>query len=51
MIYKKYVETNNKFLTAYDPNKPTSYIIYLHNNNLYGQFMMQIATTEVIKLD
>ena len=29
-----YAKYRNKFLQLYDPNKPTSYIIYLDANNL-----------------
>ena len=40
MICKGYAEANNKFLKSYDINKPTSCIIYLDANNLYGYSMM-----------
>ena len=36
MICKDYPEVNNKFLKSYEANKPTSHIIYLDANNLYG---------------
>ena len=31
MIFQGYAEANNEFLKLYDPNKPTSHIIYLDN--------------------
>lgn len=40
MNCKGYVEGTNKFLKSNEPNKPTSYIIYLRANNLYGHSMM-----------
>ena len=40
MICKGYAEANNKSLKSYDINKPTSCIIYLDANNLYGYSMM-----------
>ena len=42
MICKGYAEANNKFLKCYDASKPTSYIIYLDANNLFGHSMMQL---------
>ena len=48
MICKGYVEANNKFLKLYNPNKPTSYIIYLDANNFYGHCMIQPLPTEII---
>ena len=38
-------EANNKFLPDYDPNKPTSYIMYLDATNLYGYAMQQPLPT------
>ena len=34
-------EANNKYLTDYDPQKETSYLLYLDANNLYGWAMSQ----------
>ena len=45
MIYKGYAEANNKFLKSQDAKKPTSYIIYLGTNNLYGHSMIQFLPT------
>ena len=30
------------------PIKPTSYIIYLNSNNLYGNFLMQLLLTQIL---
>ena len=35
-ISKRYGNANNKYLTSYDPKKPTKYITYLDQINLYG---------------
>ena len=48
MIWKDYTEAKNKFLKLYDANKPSSYIICLHGNKLYGIFMMQLLPTEML---
>ena len=34
-IYKKYIKGKNKYLTSYDPKKPTKYITYSHKSNLF----------------
>ncbi|KFM67681.1 hypothetical protein X975_16856, partial [Stegodyphus mimosarum] len=41
MISHRWAEANNKYLPHYDPSKPSSYIIYLDANNLYGWAMSQ----------
>ena len=50
IICKGYAEANNIFLKSYDANKPTSYIIYLDANNLYGHSIMQLLPTEIFNL-
>jgi hypothetical protein len=40
MISKRHVEANNKYMGAqYDTSKPSTYILYLDANNLYGWAM------------
>ena len=41
-ISKRYAHANNPYMKElYDPSKPTTYIIYLDANNLYGWAMSQ----------
>ena len=40
-ITKRYAESNNKYMTNYDPEKDDKYIEYLDANNLYGWAMTQ----------
>ena len=35
-ITKRYVRANNKYMSDYDSNKPSTFITYLDKNNLYG---------------
>ena len=47
-ICKGYVEANNKFLELYDPNKQTSYIIYLDANDLYEDSAIKLFLTKIL---
>ena len=38
---QRYAKANNPYLNVYDPEKETSYILYLDANNLYGWAMSQ----------
>ena len=48
IICKSHDKANNEFLKSHDANKPTSYIIYLDPNVLYGHSMIQILPTEIL---
>lgn len=41
MCSKRHVKANHKYLDTYDPSHPSSFIIYLDCNNLYGYSMCQ----------
>ncbi len=36
VIFKKYAKANNKYLSDYNPEEPSTYISYLDANNLNG---------------
>ena len=38
-IAKRYAKANNKYMSDYDPKKPSTFITYLDKNNLYGWTM------------
>ena len=40
-ITKRYVKANNKYMSDYDPKKPSAFITYLDKNNLYGWAMSE----------
>ena len=42
-------KANNKYMTGYDPQKPSKHIMYLDTNDLYGWAMSQCLPTGVFK--
>ena len=45
MVSKRFTKANNPMVEGYDPDKPTTYIMYLDANNLYGWAMSQALPT------
>ena len=45
MVSKRFAKANNPLCAGYDPSKPTTWIIYLDANNLYGWAMLQPLPT------
>ena len=48
-IAQRYAEANNKYVTNYNPDKPSTFIQYLDANNLYGWAMSQSLPTHGFK--
>ena len=48
-IAQRYAEANNKYMTNYNPDKPSTFIQYLDANNLYGWAMSQSLPTHGFK--
>ena len=40
-ITKRYAKPNNKYMSDYDPNKPSIFMTYLDKNNLFGWAMSE----------
>ena len=45
-IAKRYAKANNKYMSDYDSKKPSTFIIYLDKNNLYGWTMSEYLPYE-----
>ena len=41
MVTTRHASANNGYMDGYDPTKPSSYLMYLDANNLYGWAMSQ----------
>ena len=48
-IAKRYAKANNKYMNDYDPKKQSTFILYLHMNNLYGWAMSEHLPYERFK--
>ena len=48
-ISKRYAEANNKYMKDFDESKPSTFIQYLDENNLYGWAMTQKLPTHGFK--
>lgn len=48
-IALRYAEANNKYMTNYNPDKPSTFIQYLDANNRYGWAMSQSLPTKGFK--
>ena len=40
-ITKRYAKANNKYMSDYNPKKPSAFITYLDKNDLYGWSMSE----------
>ena len=47
-IAKRYAKANNKYMSDYDPEKPSTFITYLDKNNLYGWTMSDYLNYTII---
>ena len=47
MCVTRHAKANNKYLKDYDPTKPSTYIFYVDENNLYGNSMSQNLPYEI----
>ena len=45
MASKRHARANNPMVEGYDPGRPSSHILYLDTNNLYGWAMIQYLPT------
>ena len=45
MVSHRHVIANNRYMQDYNPEQPTSYLMYLDSNNLYGWAMSQPMPT------
>ena len=45
MITHRYAKANNSYVSEYDANQPSTYIVYEDANNLYGHAMVQSLPT------
>ena len=45
MVSKRHAKANNPLVDGYDPEKPSSHVLYLDANNLYGWAMSQPLPT------
>ena len=45
MVSKRHAKANNHLVDGYNTEKPSSYILYLDANNLYGWAMSQPLPT------
>ena len=48
-IAKRDAKANNKYMNDYDPKKPSTFILYLDRNNLYGWAMSEYLPYEGFK--